>query len=99
MVSDSDKLLLSIHKELLDLSKEFALMAQSMGHIEKDLNAYKETQSKKLDDALGRIETLERQRIADQASWRGPRTAISAASAVIALIIGISVFWEKLVGV
>ena len=95
--SDSEQsLLISIHKTLLELVGEFNLVKQSVEHMEKEFGEYKLETIKKVDKLAVRIDKLEKERIADKASWKGPRTLITAGSAITTFFIALWVIVEKL---
>ena len=97
--SDSEQnLLLNIHKTLLDLVGELGLVKQSVEHMEKEFGEYKLETIKKVDNLALRIDKIERERIADKASWKGPRTLITAGSAIFTFLVGAWVLAEKLAG-
>lgn len=95
--SDSEQsLLISIHKTLLELVGELNLVKQSVEHMEKEFGEYKLETIKKVDKLAAKIEVLEKARIADKASWKGPRTLITVGSAIFTFIVGGWVVIEKL---
>lgn len=88
----NNQILVTIHNSLMTLIGDVGAVKQSIEHMANSHDNLRNVVSK-LDD---RVDTIEKQRIADKSSWRGPKTLIMALSAMVALAAAVVVLLDKI---
>ncbi len=92
MPSQDNQILVTIHNSLMTLIGDVGAVKQSIEYMAHSHDNLRKEVSK-LDD---RVDTIEKQRIADKSSWRGPKTLVTLTSAMIAFAAGIVVLMDKI---